>query len=133
MGRSDPKFTIDTGKRVTFFHDGSITYDITLVGGAAEVGQVVTVTADDTVGLITNGDPFLGLLILVEADGKCTVQLNGMMDVPTDGDPITFNSRVVGGTTNGTIRAATTGDEITGQGVVINDSVGTNTVRILVA
>jgi len=131
MGRNDIKFTIDPGKRFTFFHDASITYSSTESGGAAEVGQVVTCTADDTVGLITDGDVFLGKLILVEPDGVCTVQVEGIMDVPTDGNPIAFNNRIVGGTTDGTIRAATTGDEITARGVVINDSVDTNVARIL--
>lgn len=83
---------------VTFHIDNStITYDSAQVGGSAQVGLVVTYSADDTVQLIGDGEAVVGKLIKVESDDKCVVQVKGWMTLPAgDGATVTRGSKIVG-------------------------------------
>lgn len=82
----------------TFLIDNStITYDATKDGGSSQVGLAVTFSADDTVALCADGDFVLGKLILVEADGTCTVQTKGGVTLGAgNGATVTAGQQIVG-------------------------------------
>lgn len=75
----DPRF-------LTFKYDSSIVYDPSMydlvMGHSLQVGKAVTQVSDSTVGLGAAGGVFAGLLVRVESDGFCTVQVGGTMGVP---------------------------------------------------
>jgi hypothetical protein len=62
--------------------DSTITYDETADNGSAQVGLAVTFSADNTVALTADGETVVGKLLKVEADGKATVQTDGITDLP---------------------------------------------------
>lgn len=67
----------------TYIIDAStITFSDLEENGSAQVDLAVTFSADNTVALCADGDFVLGKLILVESDGKCTVQIGGFMSLP---------------------------------------------------
>lgn len=71
------------GAYATFRIDGvTIVFDADEPGGAAGVGRAVTIGANETVELAADADRILGKLVLVEADGKCNVQIRGGMKLP---------------------------------------------------
>lgn len=75
----------------------SITYDATKTGGSAAIGLAVTLSADDTVALTADGNAVVGKLVLVEADGKATVQVGGYMTLPGgQGATLTRGKAIVG-------------------------------------
>lgn len=65
-------------KALTYVHDDTIVYDVTKVGGSAQVGLAVTLEANAQVSLVGNGEQVEGLLIKVEPGGFCVVQVGGM-------------------------------------------------------
>ncbi len=70
----------------TFTVDGvTITYDATAVNGSPVVGRAVGLVAGaamNTVELVAAGQGILGRLDTVEADGNCTVQIEGECKLP---------------------------------------------------
>lgn len=83
--------------RVTFKHDSTIVYSATAVNGAAQVGLAVTITADDTVGLVDTDQYVLGELVSVEPGGVCTVQIGGVVDLPAgNAATVTAGAQIVG-------------------------------------
>lgn len=88
IGACDATYKID---------NSTITYDVTKAGGSAQVGLAVTLSADDTVALTADADAVLGKLIKVEADGYCTVQEAGHLDLPAgNGASVTRGKSIVG-------------------------------------
>lgn len=84
----------------TFSIDNStITYSATAVGGAAAtmIGKAVTESAAGVVALAADGEFIKGKLLLVEADGKCTVQTKGYATFPGgNGASLTRGKKIVG-------------------------------------
>jgi hypothetical protein len=100
---------------VTYKIDGStITYSATTTNGSAQVGLAVTLSTDDTVGLVGDGEAVEGKLIKVEADNKATVQVGGYMTLPAgNGASLTLGKKIVGAlnasSAEGYIREVATG------------------------
>jgi hypothetical protein len=65
---------------ITLWADNStIVFNVTQPDGSAQVGFAVTYGAGtDVVKLCVDGDPVLGRLLKVEADGACSIQHKGM-------------------------------------------------------
>jgi hypothetical protein len=81
----------------TYKHDGTIVFSDLEENGSAQVGLAVTLGTDDTVSLVGDGEFVLGKLILVESDGKCTVQIGGFMHLPAGtGATLTVGKQIVG-------------------------------------
>jgi hypothetical protein len=70
--------TLDEGIRtynVSKPYDNStITYSATEANGSASVGLAVTLTTDDEVALVADGEYVFGKLLKVEADGVCVIE-----------------------------------------------------------
>jgi len=84
---SDPRLDADiNGKHaryITALYDNvTITYSATTGGGSAVVGRAVSLSAAGTIDLAADGEFVLGRLVKVEADGYCTVQVAGGMELP---------------------------------------------------
>lgn len=114
--------------------DGStITYDPTKIGGSASVGLAVTLSSDGTVALCADGDPVYGVLTEVEYDSKCTVQVEGYVQLPGGASALlTPKLKFVGAlgasSAKGYIRAiavATLADVAAGRGMIVDHSVTT--------
>lgn len=99
---ADPRGSLDYAgiqyEAETYNTDGSsIVYSATATGGSAAVGKAVRLTAARTVGLTIDASEVLGKLLLVEADGKATVQTKGYMQLPSGaGAALTLGSQIVG-------------------------------------
>jgi hypothetical protein len=115
---ADPRAVLDythiDPQTVTFAIDNStITFDATQDGGSAAVGKAVKLSGNATVALTTDGSFVLGKLLLVEYDGKCTVQTGGFMKLPSGASAsLTVGKAIVGdldGATAGFIREVATG------------------------
>lgn len=79
----------------------SIVYDADephgCVSAGPEDGLAVTLSDDDTISLAGDGEYVLGKLILVESDGKATVQVGGYMTLPGGtGASLTVGKAIVG-------------------------------------
>lgn len=105
-------------RRDTFIADNStITFDRTLAGGAATtmLNKAVSLSADGTVQLASDGEAVIGKLILVEADLRCSVQTHGVCELPAGTGPatVTRGSQIVGAlgaaSAKGYIRSAASG------------------------
>lgn len=116
----------------TFSIDAStITYDATKVGGAdaTMIGKAVTLSADRTVALTADGDAVIGKLLLVEPDGKCTVQTKGYTTLPGGASAtLTRGVGIVGAlgasSAKGYVRAAASGtaaETVKEKGRIIDD------------
>lgn len=84
---ADPRNIVDftevQADYVTMIADGvTITYDSTKIRGSVAVDLAVTLSASKTVALAADGDPIFGKLVMVEPDGKCTVQNDGFATLP---------------------------------------------------
>jgi len=115
---SDPRVVDPTGtleEFATYDHDTSIVYDATKKGGSqqAEDGLAVTLTSDKKVGLVGDGEAVEGLLILVEPDGRCSVQTGGYMPFKAGtGASLGLDKKIVGAllsAAKGYIREVATG------------------------
>jgi len=83
--------------RVTFKYDASIVYDNTKKGGSVSTGLAVTLTANDVVGLVADGQLVVGRLDMVRADGICEVQVGGAtIFLPGTAATVSVGSRIVG-------------------------------------
>lgn len=62
----------------------TIVYDSAQPGGAAAtmIGKAVSLSADDTIQLTSDGEAVIGKLLLVEAGNKATVQVGGFCTLP---------------------------------------------------
>lgn len=126
MALNNPRNTVSYDgirtEQTTYLIDGvTITADATKVGGSSAVNMAVTLSADKTVALAADGDSILGVLVLVEADGKCAVQDDGFAKFMAGASAtVTAGSKIVGAlgpsSAKGYIRnvAATTGSYVQG-------------------
>ena len=114
-----------------------ITYDATLKGGSASIGLAVMLSTHDTVRLAGDADAILGQLISVEPDGRCSVQVGGVVELPGGtGAALTPGSRIVGDllvAARGYIRdvAPATLAEVAVAAHVINNASTTTAVEVL--
>ncbi len=77
--------------------DATITYDATEVGGSAQIGRSVNLSAAGTVQLTPDAEVVLGKLLRVEADGVAAVQTNGYITLPGGvAAALTLGSKIVG-------------------------------------
>lgn len=115
---ADPRKDVDFegvgDNTAPFKYDGSIVFDLTKQGYAAQVGKAVAMKGNRTVGLAVDGDRIKGKLVLVEQDGFCSVQYTGGTTLPKgNGATVTNGSRIVGaldaGGAGGCIRNAVVG------------------------
>jgi len=85
---------------LTFKIDNStITYDATKANGAAAtmIGFAVSLSADDTVQLASDGEAIVGKLISVTADLKCSVRVLGFVTLPAGASAtVTRGKKIVG-------------------------------------
>lgn len=84
---ADNRTVIDHSERLAQYAPGivdnsTIVYDSTLIGGSAGVGKAVVLTAANTVALAADADHIYGVLTQVEWDGKCTIQVQGYVQLP---------------------------------------------------
>ncbi len=101
---ANPRNTVDfegIGEEYSTFKIDAvtITYDSTQKNGAAAtaIGKAVTLSADGTVALADDNQTVVGKLVLVEADGKATVQTGGFMKLPGgNGATLTLGARIIG-------------------------------------
>ena len=116
---------------VTFKIDNStIIYSATANNGSSQIGLAVTFSADDTVALTADGDAVAGKLIMVSADNKCTVQIEGGMTLPGGASAtLTRGSAIVGAlgaaSAKGYIRtaaSATAAELIKARGMIFNNA-----------
>jgi hypothetical protein len=121
----------------TYLIDNStITYDVTKVGGSAQVGLAVTISANKTVALAADAQSVHGRLQVVEADNKATVQVAGYMKLPGGTSAtLTPGTRVVGAllvAAKGYVRsvaAATLAEVVVSRGEIID---ATDTANVVV-
>lgn len=73
-----------------------------------QVGDAVTLTANATVGRGADGDPFYGKVLVVEADGLCTVIRESNVDLAYAGS-LTAGYRQLGVNGAGKIKTVTSG------------------------
>lgn len=85
---------------LTFKIDNStITFDATQANGAvvAMIGKAVSLSADDTAQLASDGEAVLGKLISVTADLKCSVRVLGFVTLPAGASAtVTRGKKIVG-------------------------------------
>lgn len=86
---ADNRLIIDHSERLAQYAPGiidnsTIVYDGTQINGAAatSIGHAVTLTAANTVALCADADHIYGVLTEVEWDGKCTIQIQGYVQLP---------------------------------------------------
>lgn len=110
---SDPRLTLafegirDTGGVTYTIDNSTITYSATANNGSAQVGRAVRYSTDDTVALCANGEAVEAKLILVEPDGKCTIQVFGYADLPSgNAATLTIGAKVMGATDAGSVTGA---------------------------
>jgi len=110
--RKNPKYEEIKVTEVTYKYDNTITYDASKPGGSEVVGRALTITGDDTVGLVADGGVIRGRLERVYDDGLCSVRIAGFMKLPAGtGATLTRGSGVIGaarGTELGYVKAAAT-------------------------
>lgn len=138
---ADPRSTVDftdiDAEYATFIIDNStIVYSATQVGGSAQVGLAVNLSASKTVQLADDATRVLGTLIKVEADNKATVQISGVMTMKGGtGATLTPGTPVYGdllSAAKGYIQTCptTTAAAPLGRGMIL-DAADTNAVKVL--
>lgn len=105
-------------KRETFLHDDTIVYDTDYPGNSPQVGLAVTQTgeATSTVTLVPADVHVTGRLEKVEGDGKCTVTVWGVVELPAgEGAALTSGAPIVGAlgpsSAKGYIKASASGSD----------------------
>ena len=77
--------------------DDTITYDATKEGGSAAVGKAVTLSGNDVVALVADGQAVTGKLLHVESDGVAAVVTDGVVELPAgDGATVPRGKKIVG-------------------------------------
>ena len=77
--------------------NSTITYSSTAANGSAQVGLAVTLSADNTIQLVGDGEGVLGKLISVDNQNKAVVQTGGFMELPGgSGATLTRGKAIVG-------------------------------------
>lgn len=80
----------------TYKADGvDIVYDGTKADGSVSAGLAVMISANGTVRLTADGSRVLGKLLKVSDDGFCSVQIGGVVTLPSSGT-ITPGTAIVG-------------------------------------
>lgn len=128
---------IDAGT-ATFLADGTdIVYSSSSVGGAAAVGLAAMMSAAKTVRLTADATLVVGKVILVEADGKVTVQHKGFVGLPAGTSAVlTAGLKVCGAVLSaarGYVRGivnATLGDVAVARGFIVD---GGDTANVYIA
>jgi hypothetical protein len=124
---------------LTYTIDNStITYDVTKVGGSAQVGLAVSLSGNKTVQLTADADAVLGRLERVSSDLKCRVRWRGHVKLPAgNAASVTRGLKIVGAlgaaSARGYIRdvASATAAEINKGRGIIEDTSDTTAVEIL--
>jgi hypothetical protein len=124
--------------RITCVADGStVTFDRTQAGGSAQVGLAVNLSASKTIQTAGDGERILGVLLNVEPDGMCTVQVGGVATFKGGTSAtLTPGSAIVGdllSAAEGYIQTVGTGSVaagIAGRGMIL-DASDTNAVKVL--
>jgi hypothetical protein len=99
MSARDEVSNIGVGWLVETFKidDSTITYDATQEGGSAAVGKGVTLSGNDTVALVGDGEKVEGMLLHVESDGVAAVVTEGVVELPGGaGASLTRGKKIVG-------------------------------------
>lgn len=134
---SNPRSTVDFSEikpiRITCIADGStVTFDRDEEGGSAQVGLAVNMSASKTIQTAGNTERILGVLLNVEPDGMCTVQVGGVCTFKggtsatlTPGTPVHGDLLVAA---EGYIQTAADGG--TGRGYIL-DASDTTAVKVL--
>jgi hypothetical protein len=78
--------------------NSTITFDATQPGGSSAVGKAVAMSAaGGVIKLAADGDAIIGKLDRVEGDLKCTVQVRGVVQLPSGaGASLTRGKKIVG-------------------------------------
>lgn len=117
--------------------NSTIVYDATKINGSASAGLAVKLSAAGAiVALVQDGDPVDGVLVSVEDDNFCTVQVEGFATLPGGASAtITQNLKFVGAlgasSARGYIRAiapATLADVAAGRGRIVDPTTSTAVV-----
>ncbi len=75
----------------------TIIYDATKEGGSAFIGKAVTLSGNDTVALVGDGEKVEGMLLKVESDGVAAVVTEGVVELPGGtGAVLTRGKKIVG-------------------------------------
>lgn len=140
---ADPRKTINwdgvDGNYATFKIDNStITYSATAANGSASAGLAVTLSTDDTVALVADGEAVIGRLENVSADNYATVKIKGAVKLPGGtGATLTLGAKIVGClliAAKGYIRIAASGtaaEHVLSRGMIVNNDDTSNVVVIL--
>lgn len=112
------------GKQVSYGEIGSVV--ASFFASNVAVGQVVEVTANDTVAVPASGKSFSGVVIGVSDDGMAAVQVKGFATVMTDKDVdagkvilVTDDDGTVAEGTSGTSYMVVTSDNTAGTAVIL--------------
>lgn len=134
---ADPRAVVnhegDDGHWETYQIDAStILYDADEAGGSAQVGLAVTLSSDDVIALVADGEVVLGKLELVTKDGFARVQDGGYMTLPAGtAATLTLGEAIVGDllvAAEGYIRAVATGTAAElghARGTIVNNNTTT--------
>ena len=113
--RKDVSFEDIGATFATFKIDNAtITYDATKTNGSDKVGLAVTLSDNETIETVGDGEAVIGKLIKVERDNFATVQVAGFMTLPAgNGATLTRGKKIVGdlgpSSAEGYIREVNTG------------------------
>lgn len=137
IGAEYPSFKADDFGTGT----ATIIFDATKAGGSAQVGLAVTLVSNaGEIDLTSDGETVLGKLIKVEADGRCTVQVEGGMTLPAGASAtVDAGTKIVGAlgaasakgyirsiaATASTFAQATATETQRGRGMIFDSSVTT--------
>ena len=80
--------------------------------GTVEGGQMVKITANDTVETCAAGDKFCGQAVSIARDGMIAVQVKGFMEVDCADETVTAGWAKVAADGNGGIKTAENGQEV---------------------
>lgn len=137
---ADPRNVVSTEgigyKAFTYTHDSTIVYDITKVGGSAQVGLAVTLIGNKQVSLVGDGEEVEGLLVKVEPGGAAVVQTGGVAEFKGGTSAtLTVGSHIVGdllGAAEGYVQSAAAGTaahHVVSRGEIL-DSSDTTKVKV---
>jgi hypothetical protein len=87
---------VDPKKVRTYKIDNSDIVYSNVPGGSAVVGRAVLISGNGVVRLAGAGTAVHGLLVQVEPDGACTVQVGGVVDLPKGDGTIAAGAKIVG-------------------------------------
>lgn len=139
---ANPRSTVDFSGikplNITCVADNStVTFDRDEEGGSAQVGLAVNLSASKTIQLAGDGEVVLGVLLSVEPDGMCTVQVGGVATFKGGTSAtLTPGTKIVGDLLSAaegyiqTVGTGSVGALAPGRGVIL-DASDTNAVKVL--